>query len=147
MQRLSTRSTTGQVAMAIKTGLFDILDFKNTNVYVNDADSDVCLSTRLLRNYVRMSGQKSEPLMNKLVEVQDKLDCTAGMYPFDPHYDIMEKASWVFDPYIQARISNRIDEMAAPEMGNIIESVHARIDKFLLGEAEKKELDTRYEIL
>ena len=77
VQRLSTRSTTGQVAMAIKTGLFDSLDFKNPNVYVNDADQDVCLSTRLLKNNVRMSGQKSEPLMNKLIEVQDKLDCTA----------------------------------------------------------------------
>jgi hypothetical protein len=147
VQRLSTRSTTGQVAMAIKMWLFDILRHNTTNVYVNDADQDVCLSTRLLKNYVRISWQKSEPLMNKLVEVQDKLDCTAWMYPFDPNYEIMQKASWIFDPYIQSRMSNRINYMDAPEMQNIIESVHGRIDKYLLGQAERKELDTKYDII
>ncbi|HBB03770.1 TPA: hypothetical protein DCZ39_02585 [Patescibacteria group bacterium] len=118
-----------------------------TNVYINDADQDVCLSTRLLKNHVRISGQKSEPLINKLVEIQDKLDCTAGMYPFDPSYDIIQKASWIFDPYIQSRLSNRINYMAAPEMENVIETVHGRIDKYLLGSSEKKELDTKYDIL
>lgn len=147
VERLATRSTTGQVAMAIKMGLFDIFNSDTTNVYINDADQDVCLSTRLLENNVRISGQKSEPLINKLVEVQDKLDCTAWLYPFDPKYDIIQKASWIFDPYIQARMSNRINYMDAPEMQNVIESVHGRIDKFLLGKSEKKALDTRYEIL
>ena len=118
--------------MAIKMGLFDVLRHQTTNVYINDADQDVCLSTRLLKNYVRISGQKSEPLINKLIEVQDKLDCTAGMYPFDPKYDIMKKASWVFDPYIQSRMNNRINQMSAQEMQNVIEAVHGRIDRYLL---------------
>lgn len=147
VQRLSTRSTTWQVAMAIKMWIFDVLNPNTTNVYINDADQDVCLSTRLLKNHVRMSGQKSEPLINKLVEIQDKLDCTAGMYPFDPNYDIIQKASWIFDPYIKSRLSNRINYMDMAEMQNIIESVHGRIDKFLLWDAEKKTLDTNYEIL
>lgn len=147
VQRLSTRSTTWQVAMAIKMWLFDVFNCNTTNIYVNDADQDVCLSTRLLKNHVRMSGQKSEPLMNKLIEVQDKLDCTSGMYPFDPKYDIIQKASWIFDPYIQSRLSNRINYMDAEEMKNVIEAVHARTDKYLLGEWEKKELDTKYDIL
>ena len=147
VQRLSTRSTTGQVAMAIKMWLFDVLDANATQVYVNDADQDVCLSTWLLKNYVRISGQKSEPLINKLVDIQDKLDCTAWLYPIDPNYDIMQKASWIFDPYIQSRITNRINYMTVPEMNNVIESVHGRIDKYLLGDAEKKVLDTKYDIL
>ena len=133
--------------MAIKMWLFDVLDANATQVYVNDADQDVCLSTWLLKNYVRISGQKSEPLINKLVDIQDKLDCTAWLYPIDPNYDIMQKASWIFDPYIQSRITNRINYMTVPEMNNVIESVHGRIDKYLLGDAEKKVLDTKYDIL
>jgi hypothetical protein len=69
------------------------------------------------------------------------------MYPFDPNYDIIQKASWVFDPYIQSRMSNRINYMGGAEMQNIIEAVHGRIDRYLLGQSEKKELDTRYETL
>lgn len=145
VERLATRSTMGQVMMAIKQWLFDAIDYKQASMYINDADQDVCLSTRLLQNYTRVSGQKSEPLLNKIIEVQDKLDCTSGMYPFDPNYDIIQKASRIFDPYIQSRMSGRINTMDVHEMANVIDAVHARIDNYLLGNADRKELDTRYD--
>jgi len=51
VERLATRSTMGQVLMAIKQRLFDSIEYDTSGMYVNDADQDVCLSTWLLKNY------------------------------------------------------------------------------------------------
>jgi len=144
VQRLATRSTTGQVQMAIKQWLFDAISYDDALVYINDADQDVCLSTWLLKNYTRLVWQKGEPLLHKLIEIQDKLDVTSGMYPFNPELNILQTGSWIFDPYVQARMSNRIHHMKEGEMRNIIESIHSRIDTYLQGNSEKKKLDTEY---
>ncbi len=148
VDRLSTRSTCYQVYVAIKQGLFNTFKEKgqpHANLYENDADQDVCLSTWLLKNSERIHRTKSEPLITRLVGVQELLDATAGTYPIEPNTKIMHELAWIFEPYTDSRIGGRVQHMDAPEMRNIIEAVCKRISDYTINKGEKKEPDTRYE--
>lgn len=94
VDRLATRSTSGQVLVAIKQGLIDVMRQDGTprfNVYVNDPDQDSSLAVWLLANHERISGLKSEPLINKLILAEDLIDTTAGAYPLNPNSTLMRK--------------------------------------------------------
>ena len=150
VDRSCTRATCAQVFVALKQELFDT--FKQdgepyANVYVNDPDQDTSVAVWLLQNGERIQGQKSEPLINRLVGVEDHLDATAGAYPLAPDMSIMRELAWIFEPYTDARITGRLPHMDEPEMRNVIESVGLRITKYSLGQGEKLELDTSYEEL
>jgi hypothetical protein len=76
---LATRATCGQILMALRQGLF-----RPAHVHVNDCDEDVCLATYLLKNAYQGRTVYNPPL-NRLVYMEDALDCTAGSYPFSPN--------------------------------------------------------------
>lgn len=148
VDRLSTRSTTGQVHLAIKQGLFQRFNrdgFPTARAYVNDADYDVCVAWWLLQNHERITGVKSEPLISQLVAITDFMDATGGLYPLDPNTKLMRGRAWIFEPYTDARLSGRILQMEVGEMRNVIDAVITRIDKYTFGRGEEISVDTRYE--
>ncbi len=148
VDRLSTRSTTAQVHLAIKQGLFQTFNRNGVpmvGVYVNDADYDVCVAWWLLQNHERISGVKSEPLISKLVAITDFMDATGGLYPLDPNTRLMRERAWIFEPYSEARLNGRIPVMEAGEMRNVIDAVTRRIDEYTLGRGKENYVDTRYE--
>ncbi len=148
VDRLSTRSTTAQVHLAIKQGLFQTFNsgsVPTAGVFVNDADYDVCVAWWLLQNHERISGVKSEPLISKLVAITDFMDATGGLYPLEPNTRLMRERAWIFEPYSEARLNNRIPMMEAGEMRNVIDAVTRRIDEYTLGRGKEKKVDTRYD--
>lgn len=151
VDRLATRSTTGQVYVAIKQGLFQT--FCNVSgeavakIYVNDPDQDVATSVWLLRNHQRVMGGKSEPLITRMVGVVDLLDTTGGLYPLDPKMDIRRELAWIFEPYVAFRKSGMLQKLNADEMASIIDVVGSRITEYTLGRGKKTALDCRYEVL
>lgn len=150
VDRLSTSATCAQIYLAIKQGLFDTFKLKGeseANVFVNDCDHDVCSSYFLLKHHERISGIKSEPLINKLINLVDMLDRTGGTYPVDPHSSAMMEHAWIFEPYTEARLVGRVPEMGENEMRNVIEVVSQRILDYSLGRGQKLELKTDYDIL
>lgn len=150
VDRLGTRATCAQVHVAIKQGLLETFSEKGeprAEVFVNDPDQDTTVAVWLLQNAERVRGLKSEPLINRLVGVEDLLDVTAGAYPMDPESSIVRELAWIFEPYTAIRINGRLPHMDAAEMSNVIESVCQRITKYTLGQGEKLELDVRAEIL
>jgi hypothetical protein len=145
VNRLATRSTSGQIMMALKQGLMD--DFPNssgmpTRIYINDPDQDTCLAVWLLDNYHRICGAKSEPLINKLVFAEDALDTTGGAYPFDPKSKLMRQLAWVFEDYMNARCSGTLRKMDGAGMATIVKATGKRIDDFCLGTAGETTLKT-----
>ena len=77
VDRLSTRSTSAQIFIAIKQGLINTYTVDGAvrmNIFVNDPDQDTCLAVWLLKNHERILGQRSEPLINRLVELEDRFD-------------------------------------------------------------------------
>lgn len=147
VDRLATRATCAQVLMAIRQGLFETFTFRgmpDAYVYVNDCDEDVCTSWFLLRNSHLVRGAMN-PLVNRLVGVEELMDTTAGGYPLPSETPVLQELAWVFEPYRRFRVSGEIDERDPFAFRMIIESVGGRIMEYIAGRGEKRELDTRYE--
>jgi hypothetical protein len=146
VDRLATRSTSEQVHMEIKLGLFDTFrkhGVPEAHVYVNDPDEDTCLAWWLLKNYEQVKNF-ADPRINRLVYCEDRLDCTAGAYPFGDT-SMRRKMAWIFQPYNEARFNGGVAQMEEGEMRSVIESVEARISSHIIGEGAELRLEGHYE--
>lgn len=144
--RFATRATCEQVKVALDMGLYRNFrkgDRPWAHVYVNDCDEDVCTSWWQLSRWPHPSGY----LLTRLVAVQGLLDMSAGAYPIHPDSRILHEFAWIFEPYVQARMANKLNKMSATEMAYVIENVCARIDAYMSGGGIGIPLDTRYEVL
>lgn len=149
VDRLSTRATCAQVLMAIRQGFFDTFrnGFKDTiHVYVNDCDQDVCMAVFLLRHGV-VSGTVVNPILNRLVFLEDMLDTTAGAYPFPVEMEVLQELAWTFKPYTDFRLSGGLGRRNASEFEAIIELVEKRLEKTINGRGERVELETDYDVI
>lgn len=138
VDRLSTRATCSQILLAIRQGFSENLykrKFKEVNIYVNDCDQDVCLSVYLLKNYWRVKNAIN-PLLNKLVGIEDVMDTCSGLYPYPVDMPTLREVMWIFEPYTLFRDSGRLLHKDSAEYESIIEDVMHRIDKYLNGDAK-----------
>lgn len=146
--RLATRSTSEQLHMEIKLGLFDTFSkdgVPKAHIYVNDPDEDTCLAWWLLKNNYRVR-KYSDSRINRLVYCEDRLDCTAGAYPFGDT-SMRKKMAWIFQPYHEARFNGSVAQMQETEMRKIIESVEDRIDRYFLDKGGELSLKGDYETI
>ena len=144
--RITTRSASGQVHIEIKLGLFDTFrkdGVPEAHVYVNDPDEDTCLAWWLLKNNEQVRNG-AQPLINRLVYCEDRLDCTAGAYPFGDT-SMRRKIAWIYQPYHEARFDGRVSRMTQAEMRTIIDSVEDRISRHIAGENSELPLEGHYE--
>ena len=133
--------------MAIRQGFFKTFrdhEGPQATVYVNDCDEDVCLSWYLLKNHA-VAGQAMNPLLNRLVMMEDCLDATAGAYPFPQDLPVLRELAWVFEPYRQFRLSGLLDRKDDQAYRSIIEDVEGRIGRHVTGQGQSIPMDTRYE--
>jgi len=149
VDRLSTRATCGQVLMAIRQGLFDT--FRNehgphAHVWVNDCDEDVCTSWFLL-NHASLAGAVMNPILNRLVSMEDALDTTAGAYPYPADLPVLRELAWVFEPYRRFRLSGQLDRRETSAYVGVITDVEHRILRHVTGSGGSVDLDLRYDIL
>jgi len=150
VNRLATRSTCGQVLLAIRQGLFKT--FCNGSepqavVYTNDCDEDICLAWTLINN-PELAIDMSNDRLNDLVVMEDLLDSTAGCYPVPLDNDLMRQMGWIFQPYREARSSGELYRQRTSEFfRRIILEVERRILAYLRGRTDSVELDGRYRIL
>ncbi len=146
VDRLATRATCAQVLMAIRLGFFRTFRGKEIHLWVNDCDEDVCLSVFLLK-YGFMAKHPINPLLNRLVNVEEILDTTAGAYPYPDDLPVLQEIAWIFSPYRRFRLSGELDWRDEKSFKGVIDDVDHRIMKYLTGQGEKQDLDTRYERL
>jgi hypothetical protein len=149
VNRLATRSTCGQVYLAIKQGLFARFRDENgarAEVYVNDCDEDVCSSWTLLKNGENKAFIES-PALHDLVETIDLLDTTSGTYPFPKGHAMLEYIAWVFEEYRHFRMTGGVDKKDATAFAFIIDQVEKRLKLFSRGAGKRLALDMRYRIL
>lgn len=149
VSRLETRSTCAQVLMALRQGLY--LSFRENGLeravlHVNDCDEDVCLAVFLLSN-PHLASHAMNPLLNRLVAMEDALDATAGAYPFPSELPSLEGLAWIFDPYRRFRASGEIDRKGAAAHRAVIEDVGYRIQAHIVGNGGTLPLDTRHDVL
>lgn len=149
VDRLATRATCAQCLMAIRQGLFHSFRDENgpiANVFVNDCDEDVCTSWFLLNNH-HLVLNTINPLINKLVSMEDALDCTAGAYPFPTDLPALQELAWVFAPYRQFRLNHGLETRDAESFKSIIVDVELRIMQYITGHGKSIPLNTKYKII
>ena len=150
VDRLATRATCAQVLMAIRQGMFRKFrdhDGVQAKVFVNDCDEDVCTSWFLINNHHLVEGTMN-PLINRLVAMEDALDATAGAYPFPVDLPALKELAWVFEPYRQFRINGGLDKREPSAYRSIITDVENRILQHVTGRGKTVHaLDTRYELI
>jgi hypothetical protein len=147
VDRLATRATCAQTLMAIRQGLFSLFrDDKGPrlNAYVNDCDEDVCTSWFLLKHH-HLVQSTMNPMLNRLVAMEDALDSTAGAYPFPVDLPTLSELNWVFEPYREFRSSGALSLRKPLQFANVIELVEHRIMAHITGAGKAVPLDTRYE--
>ena len=150
VDRLATRSTCGQVQMEICTGLLSRIFVKDgvptATGYINKPDEDACTATWLLIHHEKVEKEKNRALKD-LIEAEDKLDATGGMYPLND-LEMLKKMAWVFAPYCHVRFERILGRMSAQEQKeNVLDEVHKRITKHVTHGGGELELEGQYEIL
>jgi hypothetical protein len=149
VDRLATRSTAGQVLLAIRLGLFHLFreqDRPCAHVYVNDCDEDVALAWFLLK-YGAFTEQVFNPVLNRLVFMVDVLDTTAGAYPFPADLSGLQELAWIYEPYRRFRLNGELDNRDPQAYTSILSATEGRIIRYLTGHGERCPLDTRYRVL
>lgn len=147
VSRLETRATCAQVQMAIRLGLYKRFrddDGPCAEIYTNDCDEDVCLSWFLL-SHPHLAESMIHPGLNRLVDISEKMDTTAGMYPLSVDTPILHQIAWVMEPYRRFRWSGGLNNRDPESFLNIVTNVCHRIEKHIMGEGESISLDIRYE--
>jgi hypothetical protein len=147
VDRFSTRCTCAQLAMQIRTGLFKAFSGEAPiNVYFNDCDQDVCLSLWLLRHGM-ISRNIVNPVLNRILFIEDMLDTTAGAYGFPTDMLGLQENNWLFAPYAMARRNGALARRDPVEFVQVIDAVDARVNQAIVGHGERLDLDPRYEVL
>lgn len=147
VDRLATRATCAQVLMAIRQGLFQAFrdgGGARAEVWANDCDEDVCLSWALLKHHYLAIGAMN-PTINRLVAMEDALDCTAGAYPYPADLPVLQELAWVFEPYRQFRANGLLAKRDPESYASVITDVTARVLAHITGHGRSVPLDTRYE--
>lgn len=136
--RLETRSTCAQVLMAIRMGLFNSGPWNHA--FVNDCDEDVCLSWWMLKHHYLVDHQN--PVISRLVAVNDMLDTTGGSYPLPIDMPILGQVAWIFDPYRRAR---QAGNLSADICTSVIQDVEQRIMRHVVGSGESLQTESSYQ--
>lgn len=144
--RLATRSSCAQALMRVKMGLFDAFsvgDKRRAQLYANDCDQDVTWATYVLMHPDHVDRTR----LKALVQLEDLLDASAGLYPLKKRWHLLKKLLWISEPYTDARADHSLFTMEAEEMTALIIKMHHRIRSTLYGRGEEIEPDTSFEVI
>lgn len=146
VDRLGTRATCAQALLAIRQGLFDCFRDEHSRkiiAYANDCDQDVC-TTSFLFKYGYIVEHTMNPMLNRLVEMEDKLDATAGAYPYPPDLPVLGELAWVYEPYTRFRLGGGLERKCGADFLQVVTDVEFRIMKHIVGGGGSIPLDFRY---
>lgn len=149
VDRLGTRATCAQVLMAIRQGLFETFrDDRGirAEVFANDCDQDVCTTWYLL-SHPEMSSTTINPVLNRLVAMEDELDTTAGAYPLSIDMPILRELAWIYQPYTNFRLMGGLRGRKAEQFRSIVDDVCGRISQHIVGRGDAIALSVNYDVI
>jgi len=144
--REATMSTAMQVLFAIKGGLMERMG-GSCKIYVNDPDQDTAFACWLLKHYKQFTGVQSHPVISRLLALNDRWDITGGAFPMSLDDTLVRQHCWVFEPYTDLRKFGHIATADEVTMKICLEACFSRLSAALMGNAQEKDLDTRFSIL
>jgi len=146
VDRTSTRACCEQVHLEVGRGLWRLMrrdGRPGADVYVNDADEDVCTSMWVLAHPRRLN----EPIVRQLVHSEgiiDALACTWWPEWLDLE-DGLPRLAWVYGPCHDARRNAALVD--AESLRRLIEEVAERITAYVDGRGGRRPVDDSYEVV
>lgn len=145
---VATRASCGQALCLVNLGLYDVFmkrGERDVNIYVNDCDQDVVWATYILMHPKHVS----RPKLKTLVQFEDHLDMSAGLWPMDSdsRENILPELCWICEPFTEVVSSGKFSDLDGDKMRKLIVQMHRRINKCLFGRGGKVNPDTRFEVL
>lgn len=109
---------------------------------VRDCDQDIAASHYIVKNWRTLTvDPDAMRRMERLIELEDKLDIHAGLVPVhfenEQEKELFEIQTWIFEPY-SAWCKNG---KKAEDIRSTLLTMDERIDRYMRGEAERKEAD------
>ena len=147
VKRLQTRASCAQALILVRQGLFEAFCDERgpcASVFANDCDEDVCTTWTILEN-PHLAQSTMNPILNRLVEIEEKLDTTAGAYPYPAYLPILRELAWIYSPYRMFRLSGGLMRRDEKEFHDVVINVEHRILRHIIGRGERIDLDIRYE--
>ena len=149
VKRLQTRASCAQALILVRQGLFEAFRDDHgpyANIYGNDCDEDVCTTWTILKhNHLVLPVMN--PMFNRLVEIEEKLDTTAGAYPYPSNLPVLRELAWIYNPYRMFRLSGGLMRRDEKEFLDVVVNVEHRILKHIVGQGEGIDLDVRYDVI
>ena len=139
VSRDNTYATCGQALTAVR---YKVLDWfprdtegKHTfKIYEDDTDQDTIL-TEMIFEESELFISTYNPLVNALVDVENRLDASLGTYPYNLDMTLLRKIAWIFQPYDLFLSSGGKDRRNPEEYRCVSSDVKNRIRQYLLGRA------------
>jgi hypothetical protein len=78
------------------------------DVYVWNADQDVCLAAFVLEYHDLLENAQGAPLLRWIVQYNNKIDICGGLYPVRLEALVDNHFTWVFEPYRQQRMLGKV---------------------------------------
>jgi hypothetical protein len=116
------------------------------DVYVWNADQDVCLCAFVLEYHELLEQAKGDPLLRWIVQYNNKIDVCGGLYPVDLDELVRNHFTWVFEPYRQQRMHGKTNG-DAELVKHTIREVCDRLLALLKGKAGIAPITAQPEIL
>jgi hypothetical protein len=116
------------------------------NVYVWNADQDVCLAAFVLEFHHLLERSEGSPMMRWIVQYNNKIDVCGGLYPVRLHELEQNHFTWVFEPYRAQRMKGKSmgdDALVTDTIWQVCDRLHS----LLLGKAGITLITARPEIL
>jgi len=108
--REATMSAAMQAYIAVRQGRLMELWLRRQrpiDVFVWNADQDVCLAAFVLEHHELLEAAEGTPLLRWIVQYNNKIDVCGGLYPIDPERLVDKHFTWVFEPYQRQRLAGR----------------------------------------
>jgi hypothetical protein len=109
--REATMSAALQAYIAVRQGrLMEkwLRRTKPVNVWVWNADQDVCLAAFALEYHELLERAEGSPLLRWIIQYNNKIDVCGGLYPFNLDELVRNHFTWVFEPYRKQRIIGKV---------------------------------------
>jgi hypothetical protein len=116
------------------------------DVYVWNADQDVCLAAFVLEYHYLLEEAQGKPLLRWIVQYNNKIDICGGLYPVRLEDLVANHFTWVFEPFRQQRMLGKVagDETVVV---NTVRLVCDRLHALLEGNAGVAPIAVQPEIL
>ena len=147
--REATMSAALQAYIAVRQGrLMEkwLRRTKPVNVWVWNADQDVCLAAFALEYHELLESAEGSPLLRWIIQYNNKIDVCGGLYPFNLDELVRNHFTWVFEPYRKQRMIGKV-QGDADLIRRTIREVCDRLQQLIEGTAGVAPITAQPEIL